>query len=524
MSLSVFRVAALFIVLAGLLLASAGCTKNTYSLAQKDTPYAASYAIVVSAETYALEDWRAVADALAAKHPGAALVIHEGAVANARDKLAAQMPLFTAFVARPGECGREYIAEVHRLTRKLDDDPWLDTHWGVITGTTAKDALRLATAPARTHYIRRALATTNLDDRLLDELSLVSDETPGAWAWKKPDKTFPHGRFKTAEEDVAAWAEHLSIAPDLIATASNSSGGENGFEMPFNRGAIRVARGTLYPFTDVRQTQPAEGAAPLLASASPKVWFPLGNNSAAHVNAPLCLATVMLGEHGANQAAGYTVDTWFGCGGRDILALWQAHPGRNTFAESFFFNQQWMLASVAALDPKGLDYKIRRADGTVKGSGHVAAMVAAGLKFDPRNLREGDIGKSPDRRLAGLLWEMDAIAFYGDPAWRVLFDRPKEMNSPYSADVNSEGDRHVFKIVIHNAAEHAQDKTPVGLVFGTRLKNVRLLSGAEYEPVLADNFILLLKPHPAKGEAELRVEFAGEPVVPLEALAPPPAH
>ena len=498
-----------------------GCVHGEkYYLADTSTPYGNSYAVVVSKETYALEDWHEVADALVDKHPGATLVIYENSVANARESLAKQMPFCTGFVARPAECGRDYIAEVHRLTRKLDDDPWLDTLWGVITGKDAAQALRVvkATAPLEIH---RALATTGIDGRLLDDYYLISDGTPGTWRWTesetildengkkltkiKPPKT---GRFKTPAEDVAAWAEHFAASPDLIVTSAH--GYENGVEMPFSRGIIRVVKGALYPFADVRQTRPAEGAESLLPSPNPKVYFPVGNCLVGHVNNPDCMVTAMMGAHGVNQLAGYTVNTWFGRGGWDMLKLWQSHPGRNTFSESFFFNQQWMLHDIKELDPKGLEYKIKLGTGEVKVAHHVADMLAFGLKFDPRNRGKGQ--KSPDRQLIGLLWDIDTVAFYGDPAWRARFARPKGMNSPFSAGMNSENNHHKFYIKIHNAMEAKENKTPVGIIFGTRLKNVKLLTGQEYEPIVADNFILVLKPWPRKDETEINIEFEGDPI------------
>jgi zinc protease len=488
---------------------SAGCAKDYSILDPENKPYGNSYAVVVSKETHARADWREVVDFLVRKH-AATVVIHEGEVSGAREQLARLMPRHTAFVARPEECGRGYIAEINRLARRLDDDPWLDTQWGVITGSDAAGALRVARA-ATPLEVAKALATTKLDPALYDEYFLLSDHILGGWFWKKPDGSTENGRHKDGREDVDAWGRHFLMTPDLVVTGAR--GDESCVGMPFNRGVVRVLDGKLYAFADARQKRPAESEEPLPESPNPKIYFPLESGSAGHVNGANCMVTTMMGANGANQAAGQTVDPWLGRGNRGVLDVWQTLPGRHSFSESFFINQQWMLRDIAALDRNGLDYKIKLGAGGVDASGHIRGMIDAGLKFDPRNaLGHGGNGrKSPDRQLAGLLWDMDTVAFYGDPAWRATLKRPKT-NSFLSTSLVSHGDRHVLKIEIRDRAAAVQNTTPVGLLFTRRLQNVEILSGREYEPVLADNFILLFKPFPQGAENEIVVEFRGDPV------------
>ncbi|MDR3229527.1 MAG: hypothetical protein LBT53_09040 [Puniceicoccales bacterium] len=489
----------------------AGCAAPQYSIIELGTPYSLRYAVVVSQETLALADWREVAETFA-KNRNAKLFTYKTAagVASVREKLAAEMPFYTAFVARPEECGRAYIAEIHRLTRRLDDDPWLDTQWGVITGTDAASAAQLANA-APPLKIQRALSTTKLDDRSFSEYFSLSDDTPGGWSWKKPDGTFPRGCDDLGKPEVAAWAEHFNTSPDLVVTSSN--GGENFVEMPYGRGAVRVSGGLLHAIADLRQTEPSPDAMPLLASNSPKVFFPVGNGCAGHITGKDSLVPVLTSKYGVRQIAAYTVPTVFGRGGWGVLNLWQTLPGRNSFIESFFFNQQHMLHDITQITPDALEYKPVFGEGEASFAGHVAAMVDAKLKFDPRNLRRGGT-RSPDYQLAGLLWDIDTVAFYGDPSWQATFRSSKEIPGFVAVGLTSRGTEHVLSMEVRNPAMALQSTAPIGLVFTTRLKNIALLEGKEYGPIIADNFILITNPKPRSGEKEIIVRFRGEPILP----------
>ncbi|MDR2862273.1 MAG: hypothetical protein LBV54_00130 [Puniceicoccales bacterium] len=331
-----------------------GCVSQ-YSLLSAGNSYGTSYSVVVSKNTYAEKSWRAVADALVSKH-GAQLVFYEGGVAGAREVLTATMPRYTAFVARPEECGQDYIADIHLLVRQLDEDPWEDTQWGIITGNDAAGALRIALVSAP-HEIKKT------------QLGALTEK-----------------RGKSAQD----------LTPVAICN------------------------------------------------------FP----ACALVNA----AQRPHAAEGINQIAAYADATSLGRSSKGMLDIWQTLPGRNSFSESFFLNQQWML-----------------------------------------------------HELAGLRQEVDASAFYGDPAWRVTLDSPEEP-AFVSTGLMSAGSEHTFRIEINNRMMAAQNTTPIGTLFTMRLKNVKIISGWEYEPVVADNFILLFKPVPQGQEKEIVVKFSGEPV------------
>ena len=83
---------------------------------------ASDYAVVVSRETLEQSGWKAVVDILVAKHHAAVLPF-KAALNDTLPELRRQFPRYVCFVARPEEASREFVAQVHRLTRQFDADP-----------------------------------------------------------------------------------------------------------------------------------------------------------------------------------------------------------------------------------------------------------------------------------------------------------------------------------------------------------------------------------------------------------------
>jgi hypothetical protein len=90
------------------------------------------YAVVVSRQTHADAGWNKVVEALREKHE-ATVVVFDTDVSVTLPTLRAQFPRYVCFVAQPIEATRAFVAAVHRLTRRFDDDPYTDCFWGTST-------------------------------------------------------------------------------------------------------------------------------------------------------------------------------------------------------------------------------------------------------------------------------------------------------------------------------------------------------------------------------------------------------
>jgi hypothetical protein len=104
---------------------------------------AADYAVIVSKATAKDDEWRDVAIKLVEKHQ-AGLVVFDRSPEELKQRLGGKdAPRWVCWVARPQELGALPAAQMHRLARGLDDDPYMDCRWGIVTGRDAGVAAKV---------------------------------------------------------------------------------------------------------------------------------------------------------------------------------------------------------------------------------------------------------------------------------------------------------------------------------------------------------------------------------------------
>jgi hypothetical protein len=97
------------------------------------------------------------------------------------------------------------------------------------------------------------------------------------------------------------------------------------------------------------------------------------------------------------------------------------------------------------------------------------------------------------------------VAFYGDPALRVTLD-PAKNEARARFLIMENGSRYRFEAVAEKECRGL-----VAVLFPRRIGGaIRVTSGAELAPVIADDFILIPDARLAPG-VPLRVEFTTEP-------------
>ena len=329
------------------------------------------YAVIASPGTLESQEWRAVAEALAAKHGDEAdMCIIAECPTNALAKLRETRPRYTAFVMRPDEFGNATLVALKRMMRRIDDDPFDDAIWGIVTGPDSATALRIAKSE-EPKTVRSVLATTGVAEDVAEgEVTVISDATPpGEWWRKGADGTVArHSETGSVERIFAqAWA---STDPELILTSSHAT--ERNLEMPFSRGNLIATNGIFATTPKVKWNGEA------LALAVPeteKVWLAAGNCLIANHTANDDMVMTALSFGKVNQFSGYIKETWFG------------FAGWNTWR---YFGQLGYPLNVS----------------------HYAANQWLILKLQMGNAVDG-------RDKAGLLWDLDATVFYGDPMQRV---------------------------------------------------------------------------------------------------------
>jgi len=395
------------------------------------------YAVVVSKEVDADADWKRVVDCLKRKHSGT-VITYSKMVEDSLADLKRLFPEYACFVGPPEEITREFVAQVHRLTRRLDDDPYTDVIWGIITGYEPADALRIA-KHNEPLVVRRALSATvgaQIDGydqgRMYNELAAgtMRQKTAGEDVQTKPCP------MDTTKAIVDALNEYK---PDVFITSGHASERDWQLGYSYKNGSFRCTDGRWYG----RDTK---GTRYDINSPNPKVFMGIGNCLIAHIPDRRCMALAMMHTGGVYQFVGYTIPTGCGYGGwgvKDYFSELQA--GRFTLAQAHYVNNQALI------------YELQK----------------RGLNTD-------------DKFRGGLRGDRDVVVLYGDPAWEAKM--PKRP-LPWSQELSERDGVYTFTITANERGDW--DNRPVVHLFTDRVRNVKVIEGAQFKPVITDNFILV---------------------------------
>ena len=430
--------------------------------ADEPTPPKAACAVVVKKSTAEDAQWRKVVTAIMKKH-NASVIKYSASVDESLDALKQKFPRYTCFVTKPEDAGRDFVARVHRLTRKLDDDPYTDTFWGILTGYNAANALAIA-SHSKPLVVRKVASGTEFATEMVTE---------GQWydelVKNKHVKKDPGGKakeLKGPDDTTKPLVDLLNdYKADLMITSGHATERDWQIGFRFRSGQFRCADGRMYGLDRKNARHPID-------SPNPKVYMPIGNCLMGHVKDRDCMALAWMNSAGVKQMFGYTVPTWFGYAGWGCLNYFLEQPGRYTFTEAFFANQHALIHRLGTTDDPGM----RR-----------------GLKFDS-----------------------NVVAFYGDPAWsarmapgRLAFEQSLRSSPDGRYTFEFRGDAEdSFGPVDTNGSQ--RQPRPLVAFFDRRLGNIHIVEGAELEPVIADDFLLVDRPSRCAPGRTYRVVFRAE--------------
>ena len=452
------------------------------------TAHAADYAIVVSRATQADRNWHRVVEVLREKHQGA-VIVFDASVEEALPRLCELFPRYACFVARPGEVSRRFVAQVHRLTCKLNDDPYPDCFWGILTGYDAANALRLA-EHQEPLTVRKVVAGTEIPLDMCEEGQWYSELDAGHWTRKEKggEAKALTGPVDTTEALVKALTEYQA---DLFIASGHATERDWQIGYRYRNGQFRCENGVLYGLDTQGKRLP-------IYSPNPKLYLPIGNCLMGHIDSTNAMALAFLNSGGVNQMVGYTVTTWYGYAGWGCLDYFVEQPGRYTLAEAFRANQIALINRLQAYFP-GLASDELDDKGQTQSPIRIAeAARAAALNAD-------------DAR--GLLYDRDTLAFYGDPAWAArMADRPKawnqtltETNGTWTFNISPNRGERTFTPINLNGSQRGG--RPIIQFLPCRLKDASVIDGADLNPVIADTFILVPNPRKCDPTKHYRVVF-----------------
>ena len=430
-------------------------------------------ALPVSATNYVVLTWRTnsddaawknVAEALAKKHDGT-VIYCDKSLAEAQTELSKIMPRYVAVVARPDQLGAEFINQFHRQMRTLDADPYTDAQWGVVTGRTADDAMKMVkeTSPL---VIKRTASATRIATNFCQEAECFDELIAKGHSLKKADGKeieIPLDDADSVAELAAAFAH-----PDtqLIITSGHASQRDWQPGFRYKNGTFHSKNGDLYGLDLKKNEYPVQ-------SQNAKVYLPCGNCLMGLIDGPDAIALAWMHSAGVRQMAGYVEPTWYGYMGWGMMDYFVEQPGRYTFTESFFANNIALVHRLA----------------TVKG---LSAQDQKGLDFD-----------------------RDMVAFYGDPAWSATMMKaplPYEQKLTQSAgniivEINPLEGYNSYEQKNTNGSQRGGRPFIVMLPERIEPDKMKLISPNENSAVLADNFVLIPRPPQGSKAQAIRVEW-----------------
>lgn len=419
-----------------------------------------SYAIVVSQMTSRDDQWKKVVVKLKEKH-NASVVVYEKSVDESLDQLRAMFPRYTCFVATPDEATGTFVKKVHQLTRKLDDDPYTDTFWGILTGFDAKNALAIASYNSPL-VVNKVASGTEFATDMVAEGQWYDELVKNKHVRKTSDGQVKmlQGPDDTTESLVKLLNDYRA---DLMITSGHATqaGWQIGFR--YHNGFFHSKAGQMFGVDTTRNRIE-------INSPNPKIYLPIGNCLMGDINGKDAMALAWMNDVGVKQMIGYVEPTWFGYMGWGILDYFVEQPGRYTLNEAFFANNHALIHRL-----------------------HDSA--------------------TPKRDIRGLTFDRDVVAFYGDPKWSArMAERPKYYNQTltiqngvYTLTIQPNRGKDSFKPVNKNGSQRGW--RPIVQFIPHRIKDVKILSGQELNPTVTDDFILIPNPRECDPDRKYTVSF-----------------
>jgi hypothetical protein len=437
------------------------------SAAGEPRPPKAPYAVVVKKSTAEDSRWQKVVAALKTRHD-ASIITYNASVDESLDALKQKFPRYTCFVTKPEDAGRDFVARVHKLTRKLDDDPYTDTFWGILTGYDADNALAIAghskplvvkKVASGTEFATEMVTEGQWYDELVKNKHIRKDRGGKAQELKGPDDT-----TKALVDLLNHWKA------DLMITSGHATERDWQIGFRFRSGQFRCAGGQMYGLDTKRVKHPID-------SPNPKVYMPIGNCLMGHIKDRDAMALAWMNSVGVKQMIGYTIPTGYGYGGWGCLDYFVEQPGRYTFTEAFLANHH---ALVQRMNDPATDARTQR-------------------------------------RLRG---DLNVVAFYGDPKWSAKMAKmPTYYNQKleikdgvYTLTITPNRGEDSFKPVNTNGSERGW--RPIVQFIPHRIKDIRIVAGDDLNPVVTDDFILIPNPRKCDPDSRHVVRFEAKEIAP----------
>jgi len=287
------------------------------------------YALVVSKATKADADWAKVVDAFTKKYK-ARVFIYEGEDPDAVMKeLINYAPKYVAFIAKPTEATGEFVLKTRAMMCAIDEDPYEDAIWGIITGYNYEDCLRMAKADKL--VIKKALS--GVGDGWLqyfNEGLAFNEGEKNAMYTKKPGK--PLEKQLGPDDTTKSFVDALNTNEYQMMSSSGHAT-EHDWQIGYNyrNGQIRSTAGKLFGINTEIRIYPIQ-------TTNSKIYYSPGNCFIGHISDMDCMALAWI-HNGVNQYFGHTKPQGRPCFAWYIVNYFMALQGQFTFSESVYIHR-----------------------------------------------------------------------------------------------------------------------------------------------------------------------------------------
>ncbi len=458
-----------------------------------------SCAVLVSSAVRGDDDWNKAALQVQ-KRRKASLFYFNSHPEECEAQLREKKPRYVIIVEKPENIDADYVMQVNKFSRRIDNDVYADFLWGILTGHDAASLSRMAENSVKPLVIHNCVSdVTELQSaKWFDNYAWVDDQKKGLAGEK-------HGLTSTVkthnfnfDDELKILAQYLyDYNPDLIVTSTHAN--YNLLTVPFmpsNQSKFVSDSGYIWKEYNGKKTEKVK------FTGKRNVYFPVGNCLIAGMNKnPNSMPVAWINHANSTAMAGYVVTTWYGRNGWGGLKYWLTTPGRYTLPEAIYLNQQDMLAQMNAWDPgfSRIDYPFHPTEAEKNANPKLTDFGMA-----DKRIREATSLDSVSMDYIGFLHDRDVLAYYGDPLWDVRL-QTLEKEKDFKVDFRQKKGEVVLVITTnkefsltrlkgdHFKEEHVLD-LPFSYFFPCRLKNPRLANSEKWQAVLDENFLLINEP------------------------------
>ena len=485
------------------------------------------YAICVSKSTIEDPEWKEATTLLVQKHSekfNVQVLGWGGSPLACLEGLKKIQPTYVCFLAKHEEANQIFVQMCHIITRRIDDDPYTDAIWAILTGYDVNDVKRIIAAPDM--KVDTCCAGFGLNLNQFKSGVWYSEGTKNHYGIKEADDVYQER--KDGPDDTTHAIADAYGKNQLFMTSGHASPRDWQIGYSYKNGYFFSKDGQLYGRTKDKEEFP-------ITHTNSKVYLAVGNCLIGNIADKDTMALAHIHSGGVNMMAGYVQPTFFGYMGWGIRDYYVGQPGRFTAAEAFFANNQAITWHLNRVFPEYLNaYANAQSfigwknpmlwnDSTMKQmklEQKDAVQILPGLPED--EIQKLLTKLFSQEFILGMSFDLNMVALYGDPAWQnPMQSHNKSWKQKLTSKKLDNGKTEWTLTIIPLKGEESfnsvckeeptKNGRPIFQFLPKRIKNVVIDENCkDLHATITENFILLPKTDAMSSGKEIVLKFTAE--------------